>query len=202
MTKLSEARKTVASYLTQPVVRLLARTAITPNAISWAGFLVTVGAALLIISEHLFAAGLVALIAGFFDILDGALARSSNRATRFGGILDSTLDRLSEAALLLGILVRYAREPSVIEVLVVGLALVGSLMVSYIRARAEAAGLECQVGLFTRTERVVVVALGLLLSRIDDALLIALAIIVVFTFITVEQRLVYVWRQTKKQDGS
>ena len=200
-TRLSEARRTVAYYLTQPLVRLLARTPITPNAISWAGFLVTVGAAALIISQHLFAAGLVMLLAGFFDILDGALARRTNQVTPFGAVLDATLDRLSEAVLLLGILVLYAREQSVAEILVVGLALLGSLMVSYVRARAEGAGLECQVGLLTRTERVVVLALGLLLNQVNYALLIALAIIVVFSFVTVGQRLVYVWRQTKKSDS-
>ncbi len=199
-TKLSEARKTVAYYLTQPAVQLFARIPITPNAISWAGFLVTVGAAMLIITEHLFAAGFVVLGAGFFDILDGALARSTNRTTRFGAILDATLDRLAEAVLLLGILIFYvltANERPVILVLLVSLALIGSFLVSYIRARAEGAGLECQVGLFTRAERVVVLALGLLLSQIDCVLIIALAIIVVFSFITVGQRLLYVWRQTK-----
>ena len=107
MTKLPEARKTVAYYLTQPVVRLLAKTPITPNTITWFGFLVTVGAAALIITGHLFAAGFVVLIAGFFDMLDGALARSTNRTTQFGAVLDSTLDRLAEAVLLLGILVFY-----------------------------------------------------------------------------------------------
>ena len=173
MTKLSEARKNIAYYLTQPVVQLLARTPVTPNAISWFGLLVAIGATALVITGHLFAAGFVVLGAGFFDILDGALARSTNRTTRFGAILDSTLDRLAEAALLLGILVLYAREQSVTEVLVVGLALVGSLLVSYIRARAEGAGLECQEGLFTRAERVVVLALGLLLSQIDYVLITA-----------------------------
>ncbi len=196
-TKFSEARKTVAYYLTQPAVRLLAKTPIPPNAITWFGFWVTVGAAVLIITGHLFAAGFVVLIAGFFDILDGALARSTKRTTQFGAILDSTLDRLSEAVLLLGILVLYGREQSAAGILVVGLALVGSLLVSYIKARAEALGLECQVGLFTRAERVIVLALGLLLSQIDYALIIALAIIVVFSFFTAGQRLVYVWRQTK-----
>jgi len=198
VTKLPETRKAIAYYLTRSVVRLLGRTPITPNVISWSGFLVTVVAAVLIVTEHLLAAGFVVLIAGFFDILDGALARSTNRTTQFGAILDATLDRLSEAVLLLGILVLYAREQSVTEILVVGLALIGSLLVSYIRARAEAVGLECQVGLFTRSERVVMLTLGLLLSRIDYALIIALDIIVVFSFITVGQRLVYVWRQTKK----
>jgi len=196
--KLSEARKTIAYYLTQPVVRLLAKTPIAPNAVSWFGFLLTVGAAALIITEHLLAAGFVVLIAGFFDILDGALARGTNRTSQFGAVLDSTLDRLSEAVLLLGILVLYAREQSAVGILVAGLALLASPLVSHIRAKAESLGLECQVGLFTRAERVIVLALGLLLSQFDYALIAALAIIVVFSLITVTQRLLYVWRQTKK----
>ena len=196
--KLSEARKTIAYYLTQPVVRLLAKTPIAPNAVSWFGFLLTVGAAALIITEHLLAAGFVVLIAGFFDILDGALARGTNRTSQFGAVLDSTLDRLSEAVVLLGILVLYAREQSAVGILVAGLALLASPLVSHIRAKAESLGLECQVGLFTRAERVIVLALGLLLSQFDYALIAALAIIVVFSLITVTQRLLYVWRQTKK----
>ena len=197
MTKLTEGRKTVAYYVTQPAVRLLAKTSITPNVISWLGFLITIGAAALIVTRHLVAAGFVVLVAGFFDILDGALARSTNRTTHFGAVLDSTLDRLAEAVLLLGVLVLYAGEQSVTGILVVGVALSGSLLVSYIKARAEAIGLECQVGLFTRAERVIVLALGLLLNQIDYALIIALIIIVVFSFITVGQRLLYIWQQTK-----
>ena len=197
MAKLPEVRKALAYRFTEPVVRFLSRTPITPSAITWFGFLLTVGAAALIITGHLLAAGFVVLIAGFFDMLDGALARRTNQATRFGAVLDSTLDRLSEAVLLLGILVIYAEEQSITGILLVSVALVGSLLVSYTRARAEALGLECQVGLFTRTERVIVLALGLLLNQIDNALIIALAIIVVFSFITVAQRLLYIWHQTK-----
>ena len=197
VTNLLEIRKTVAYYLTRPVVWLVAKTPVTPNTISWAGFMVAAGAAALIITGHLFAAGFVVLFAGFFDMLDGALARGTNRTTQFGVILDATLDRLSEAVLLLSILFLYFMEQSVAGLLVVGLALVGSLLVSYIRARAEALGLECLVGFFTRAERVVVLALGLLLSQIDYALIIALAIIMVFSFITISQRLLYVWRQTR-----
>ena len=197
MVKLPQVRKTIAYRITEPVARLLAATPISPNTITWLGFLLTVGAAALIITGHLFAAGFVVLIAGFFDILDGALARRTNRTTQFGAVLDSTLDRLAEAVLLLGILVVYAREQSTAGILVVGLALLASPLVSYIRARAEAVGLECQAGLFTRAERVVVLALGLLLSQIDYALITALAIIVVFSFITAGQRLVYLWQRTK-----
>jgi CDP-diacylglycerol--glycerol-3-phosphate 3-phosphatidyltransferase len=170
---------------------------LTPDAISWFGFILALGAAALIVTAHPFAAGFVVLIAGFFDILDGALARRLKKASPFGAVLDSTLDRLSEAVLLLAILVLYAQEPAFTPMVLACLALIGSFLVSYIRARAEGAGLECEVGLFTRAERVVVLALGLLLSGIACALVIALAIIVVFSFFTFGQRLVYVWRQTK-----
>ena len=203
MVKSSGVRNTVANYLTQPAVRLLARTSITPSAITWFGFLLAVGAAALIIAGHLFAAGFVVLFAGFFDMLDGALARHTNQTTRFGAVLDSILDRLSEAVLLLGILVLFllVEELSVLftllakewSILLVYLALSGSLLVSYIRARAEALGMECQVGLFTRAERVIVLALGLWLNQV----VIALAIIVVFSFFTIGQRLIYVWQQTR-----
>ncbi len=197
MMRLSGVRKTLGYYFAEPVVRLLARTSITPDALTWSGFLVSVGAAVLIATGHLFAAGFVVLAAGLFDILDGALARSINRATRFGAVLDSTLDRAAEAALMIAILVMYAGEQSVNGVLVTGVAWLGSLLVSYIRARAEALGLECQVGIFTRPERVVVLVLGLLLSYFDGALLIALAVIAVLSFITAGQRMIYVWQRTK-----
>jgi CDP-diacylglycerol--glycerol-3-phosphate 3-phosphatidyltransferase len=198
--KLVEGRKLAAYYTTQPVAKLLARTSISPNTITWLGFLVTLGAAALIITGHLFAAGFVVLIAGFLDILDGTLARHTNQASRFGALLDSTLDRLSDGLLLLSILVLYLlEERSSIEALIVVLALIGSLLVSYIRARAESLGLKCQVGLFTRAERVTVLALGLLLGQIDYALITALAIIVLFSFITAGQRLLYVWQQTKNR---
>ena len=178
-------------------MRFLARTPLTPNVVSWLGFILTLGAAALIITGHPFAAGFVVLLAGFFDILDGSLARLTKKVTPFGAVLDSTLDRLSEAVLLIAVVVSF--EKTLLLVLLVFLALVGSLLVSYIRARAEAVGLESpHIGLFTRAERVVVLALGLLLSHIDYALVIALAVIVAFSFFTAGQRLVYVWRQTRK----
>jgi CDP-diacylglycerol--glycerol-3-phosphate 3-phosphatidyltransferase len=197
VTGLPDARKALASYLTGFLIRFLARTGITPDTLTWLGFFVAISAVALIVTGHLFAAGFVVLIAGFFDILDGALARSTNRVTPFGGILDSTLDRLAEAVLLIGIMLVYAREQRVAEVLLVGAVLAVSFLVSYIRARAEAAGLECQEGIFTRTERVIVLSLGLLLSRFDYVLTIALGIIGLFSLITVVHRLFHVFRQTK-----
>jgi CDP-diacylglycerol--glycerol-3-phosphate 3-phosphatidyltransferase len=179
------------------VVRVLARTPLTPDVLTWFGFVLIIGAAALIITGHPFAAGFVVLVAGFFDILDGALARHTGRVTPFGGVLDSTLDRLSDAALLVAILVFF--ENTLWLVLLVFLALVASLLVSYIRARAEAVGLECQGGIFTRSERIIVLALGLLLSNLTNALVIALAIIAAFSFFTAGQRLFSVWRYQKSQ---
>lgn len=197
MTTLSEGRKTLSFYLTRPVVKLVARVPVSPDVLSWFGLVLAAGAATLIVTDHLFAAGFAVLIAGFFDLLDGALARHTDQSTRFGAILDSTLDRFSESLLLISILFIYARDNAVYEVVIVGAVLVASLMVSYIRARAEALGLDCQVGLFTRAERVVVLALGLLFSQFNYALIIALMIIVVFSYITIIQRVLYVRQRIK-----
>ena len=197
MVRFSGVRKTLGNYLSEPIVRFLTRTSITPNTITCFGFLISVGAAILIGTGHLFAAGFVVLVAGIFDIMDGALARSTGRTTRFGAILDSTLDRAAEAVLLIAILVMYAAEQSIVGVLVTGVAWLGSLLVSYIRARAEGMGIECKVGIFTRPERVVLLTLGLLLSQFDNALLITLVIIAVLSWVTAGQRMLYVWQQTR-----
>ncbi len=196
MPMLVEIRSVVASYLSRSAVRLLSKTRITPNIISWFGFLLALAATTLIINENTFTAGFVVLVAGFFDILDGGLARLTNRVTLFGGILDSTLDRFSEAAILIGMMVLFIQRQSTSGILLAGIALLTSLMVSYIKARAEAAGLECKVGIFTRTERVIILALGLLLSQINYALSISLIIIALFSTISIIQRLIFVWRQT------
>jgi CDP-diacylglycerol--glycerol-3-phosphate 3-phosphatidyltransferase len=198
MAKLATTRKVIADYFTQPIVRLLSRTPLTPNTITWLGFCLTIIAGALIVTGHLLAAGVVVLVAGFFDMLDGALARVTERITRFGAILDSTLDRLSEAVLLLSLLAVFVREQQFASSLLVGIALLGSLMVSYIRARMEGLGIECKAGLFTRPERVIILALGLLLSQFDHALIAALGLISILSFYTVVERLVYAWRQTKE----
>lgn len=197
MIKLVEIRNKAAKYFTRPAAELLSKTSITPNFITWLGFALTLCATTLIITGHPFAAGFVVLIAGYFDMIDGALARLTNKVTRFGAILDSTLDRFSEAALLLGIMYIYVQREFIGGVMLVSLTLLGSLMVSYIRARVETLGFECKVGVFTRTERVIILALGLLLSQFDYALITALVIITLFSFITIAQRLLFAWRRTR-----
>lgn len=196
MGKLQVLRKALQAYFTLPVVSFLAKTSITPNMVTWFGFFLILIAAVLAGTGHLFASGWVVLLSGVFDMLDGALARLTNRVTRFGGVLDSTLDRLSEAAILIGIMAYYLFNPAVYHawiILVIGVALVASFLVSYIRSRAEAADIDCQVGIFTRVERVIILALGLLINQAA----IILSIIALLSVVTVIQRLVYVYRKAK-----
>ena len=197
MAELAEVRKVLSSYLTRPVVRILTVLPVSPDFLSWLGFVIVVVAAALIATDHLFAAGFVVLLAGFFDLLDGALARQTDRSSRSGALLDSTLDRLSESLLLLSVLFIYARDGATHEIILVGIVIVLSLMVSYLRARGEALGVDCRVGIFTRAERVIVLALGLLLSQFSQALTIALIIIAALSFVTAVQRVVYIRRHLK-----
>ena len=132
-------------------------------------------------------------------MLDGALARRTNHVTKFGGVLDSTLDRISEAVVLIGIAVFYANHHSTWGVAITGLTMISSQLVSYIRAKAEALKINCEIGIFTRPERVVILALGLLLARFSNVLLIALIIITVLSFVTAGQRLFFVWKKIKSE---
>jgi CDP-diacylglycerol--glycerol-3-phosphate 3-phosphatidyltransferase len=197
MPKQESTRKSIAANVTRPIVSFIARTGLTPNAITWTGFVITIVAGTLVITGHLLAAGIVVLVAGFFDMLDGALARMTGKVSRFGAILDSTLDRVCEAIMLLSLLVIFVQDGKTTECILAGVAIPGSLLVSYVRARMEGLGIECKAGLFTRPERVIVLALGLLLSRFDYTLLIALSIIIFFSYYTVIERMVYAWRKLK-----
>ena len=193
MRLIADIRKTWPRRLAEPVARLVAKTGLSPNTLSVLGFFLNIGVAAIIASGHLLAGGILVLFAGAFDLLDGTVARLTQRSTRFGALLDSTLDRLSDAALLFGLLVLYVRQHSSGEILLVFIALVGSMMVSYIRARAEGLQLECEVGLLARGERVVVLALGLLFNRV----IIALWLLAILTSITAAQRVLYVWQKAK-----
>ena len=199
MVNLEGARRALGRYFTEPAVTVLEKTHITPNAVTCIGLLITIIAAVLVALSHAFAAGWVVLFGGLFDMLDGALARRTNNVTKFGGVLDSTLDRLSEASVLIGIAVFYVNQHSAWGVAVVGLTMISSQLVSYIRAKAEALKINCETGIFTRPERVIILAIGLLLSRFTNVLLIALIIITVLSFVTAGQRLFFVWKKIKSE---
>lgn len=158
--------KTKARELLRPVTQLVVDLGVPPGAITFAGLLLSVLAGVSIATGHFPSAGILLAFAGICDMIDGAAARAGNRATKTGAFLDSTVDRYSEIVVLLGALIYYlARSPAGPEVVtgvVVFLALAGSLMVSYTRARAEAVGRRCEIGWAERPERVVLLVIGAL----------------------------------------
>jgi len=191
---LIDVRRNLAYRITNPIVGILSKSGITPNALTFINLALNIVAAYVIATGHFIIGGVLVLVAGFFDLLDGALARFTKQTTKFGAILDSVADRISEAAILCGLLIWYIpQEGASLEIVLIFVVLVGSFLVSYIRARAEGLSWQCQVGLFTRAERVIVLAIGLLINQI----FIALCVLVVFVFITVVQRLIYLWKQEK-----
>lgn len=192
---LNKARRSLAQRVNKIPAELVAKTRISPNIVTALGLLVALVTAWVLYTGHFFLGGFLVLVSGAFDMLDGAVARISGRSTRFGAILDSTFDRLSEAALFLGLLAYYANQGSFQEVVLVGAALVGSMMTSYVRARAEVLGLKCEVGLFTRPERVILLAIGLIFNQ----MLVILWIIAVLSNLVAWQRLFYVWQQLRKE---
>jgi CDP-diacylglycerol--glycerol-3-phosphate 3-phosphatidyltransferase len=190
-------RKALALFVTGPVVRLLSKTPITPNALTICSLVITFIAAVLVGLKYFIAAALVMLFASLFDILDGALARGTNQVTKFGAALDSSLDRLAEAVIFIALMVVYTGDQSMIGVVLAGTALVCSFMVSYVRARAEGLGVDCQVGIFTRAERIAVLVIGLLLGQFSWPITVALVVIIVLSSITVGQRLYQIWKKTR-----
>lgn len=189
----------MAGVLTRPVIGILVRLGISPNTLSLMGFALNLSIAYALAQGYLLTGGLLILFSGWFDLLDGALARAKGEVTRFGALLDSVLDRFSEAALFFGLLFFCLKFSAELEVMLVYLALVGSMAVSYTRARAEGLRMELRVGLLTRSERIILLALGLILSRFcSQALLVVLWILAIGTNLTAVHRVIHVWRRTRE----
>ena len=168
-----------------PIVRVLVAAGITPNMLTVAGFLGNVGAAWLVASGELVLGGVLVLVFSAMDLLDGAVARATGKASPFGAMFDSVLDRLSEAAVLGGILLYELELENHEEAVLAFWAVVGSLMVSYVRARVEGLGImTMRSGLFTRPERVVVTGVALLFGWLRPALW----LLAVVTLVTTAQR--------------
>lgn len=198
MASLAEIRRNIAFHITSPMVTILSKSGLNPNILTYIGLAINIGAAYLIATTHFLLGGILILVSGLFDLLDGALARFTNQTTKFGAILDSTVDRISEAAIFCGLLIYYVPKGATLEAALIFAALIGSFLVSYVKARGEGLGLECKVGLFTRAERVIVLAVGLLINQwVDRSIVIVLWILVVFVYITVAQRLLYLQQQAK-----
>jgi phosphatidylglycerophosphate synthase len=188
-------------WFTDPIVDLLARVGVTPNMLTAVGVIGNVVAAVLAGSGEFVAAGLVVLAASSLDMLDGALARATGRATDFGFVFDAVMDRISEAAVLFGLLVYFSDRGDRTEELLIFVAVVASLLVSYVRARAEVVGVEMKEGLFSRAPRVALISGGLILDAVwDDSVTAMLWVLAVFASVTVVQRLGLVWWKTRSSN--
>jgi phosphatidylinositol phosphate synthase len=180
---------------------------LTPNAISLTGFVLNVVAAVLILDRLFVLAGLAFIIGSVMDTLDGRYSRMSGKGTPFGAFLDSTLDRLEEGIVLIAIGAYFASRHNQVAVAAVVAAVLGSLMVSYTRARAEALGVACKVGLATRPVRVVILSIGLVFARgasIGNFELLAPAVYVLaaLSIFTMIQRILYVRGQLNAASSS
>ena len=195
-----------ARYVVTLLIQPLARLGVSPNLLTSIGLLLSTVTALVIAQGYMFVGGLLVVFAGIFDMFDGAMARVRNAATAFGAFLDSTLDRYSESIILFGLLWYTLQHPGLQNLLwpapheqtwmitFIFVSVVGSLMVSYTKARAEGLGIECKSGLLARPERVIILAIGLL----SNTCIWALAILAVFSNLTALERMISVWRSTRQ----
>ena len=182
---------------TNGMVRWMIRMGIHPNVVTTMGFLTTVAAGISFHLDLVRTAGFLVLIGGLWDLVDGRVARESGLASKFGSFYDSTLDRISEIVMWIGLASLYNTihpEPrDLIMIYVIMAAMGGSVMVSYTRARAEGLGIECKQGLLTRFERLAILVIALIIGQVP----IALVLLAVLTNVTAFQRALHVWHVTR-----
>jgi CDP-diacylglycerol--glycerol-3-phosphate 3-phosphatidyltransferase len=165
----------------------------SPNLFTLIGFLTTLIASFLIIQDLWLLAGLTVLLSGLFDLFDGVVARTLNKVTRFGGFLDSVIDRYSDLFLLMAFLVYYLRKGNSTLVILASFVSVGTALIPYVRARAEAAQIECNAGLMERAERIILITIGILFCWMEPVLW----ILAILTHYTVLERIYHVWKKLR-----
>ncbi|MFC2171483.1 CDP-alcohol phosphatidyltransferase family protein [Acidobacteriota bacterium] len=177
------------------LARRLGGLGIHPNLLTTIGFLLNIVTGFLLALGKFGAAGGMMIFAGAFDVIDGAVARMTGRQSRFGAFYDSVMDRYSDMALYVGIIVFYVRTDNMLGILLTCIALSGTIMVSYCRARAENIIPQCKVGFWERPERIVLLIIGTLSGHI----LSTMAILAVFTHLTVIRRILYTLNQSREE---
>ncbi|MGQ0813664.1 MAG: CDP-alcohol phosphatidyltransferase family protein [Gemmatimonadota bacterium] len=196
-----ESLRGVVYRIIDPITDWMVRNRVHPNLLTTVGFVVTVAAGIAFSDHHARTAGLLVLLGGLFDIFDGRVARLSGLGSKFGAFYDSTLDRISETVVFLGLLSLYndyrLELGDVGMIYMIMLAMAGSQMISYTRARAEALGLDCRVGLMPRAERIVLIGLSALLfgeSWNGLILKVVIVLLAILTNLTAFQRIIWVWK--------
>lgn len=184
----------VASRILAALVRLLAMSRLHPNVFTCVGLIINVAAAWMFSRGEFFKAGLVVLLGAVFDLVDGPIARHSGKVTRFGAFLDSVIDRYSDLIVLMGMLVYYATVNQFGYIVLTAVAMTGSVLVSYARARAENEIPKCKVGFLERPERIVLLIIGGLTNRMAPVLW----VIAVLSNATAIHRIIYTWSETQR----
>jgi len=195
---MARPRPTTAREYQAVVTNRLIESRLTPNAISLTGFALCLVAAVLVWQDEYVLGGLAFMVGSVCDALDGRYARASGKGTSFGAFLDSTLDRLEEGVVLTAVAANFSEAGDDLAVAAVVVAVMASLMVSYTRARAEALGVECKVGIADRAVRVVILSAGLVLADIGDVLEITVYVLAALALVTVGQRIWHVRDQLKQ----
>ena len=176
------------------IVHGLALSRIHPNVLTFLGLVINSVAAALFAGGKFFTGGLVVIAAGLFDMVDGRVARETKRVTPFGGFFDSVIDRYSDLALYVGLLVYYASINRFFYIVLTAIVMTGSVMVSYTRARAENSIPKCKVGFLERPERLVLIIIGALFDRMAPVLW----VIAILSNVTVMHRMIFTWQETKR----
>jgi len=179
-------------FLDKPLAPIAKQIPVSPNFLTFTGFVVTTAAAMIIPFDPITGACLM-LVGGAFDVFDGIVARTNGKNTKFGAFLDSTLDRYADAAIFLAIMWFFFRQNNFRGLFLTGGSLVGAFLISYVRARAESLGLDCNVGLIERPERIILLAVGCITGWIFPVMI----VLFILSHITVIQRVVYVYKATK-----
>jgi len=188
----------VCGAIIDRIVRWLALSRIHPNVLTFLGLLINIWAAWLFAQGSFRWAAVVVIGAGLFDMVDGRVARATSQVTRFGGFFDSVLDRYSDLALFMGLLVYYASINRFFYIVLTAIVMTGSVMVSYTRARAECTIPKCKVGFLERPERVVLIIIGALFGRMAQVLW----VIAVLSNLTVVHRMIYTWQEARRLEDA
>ncbi len=186
----------ICTAILDTLVRGISKLRVGPNLLTFFGFLITILSAFYLAQGNFFYAGIVIIFSGIFDMLDGRLARITNNVTRFGAFFDSVLDRYSDMILFLALMIHYIKNQQMMYVLLSGIVMIGAIMTSYTRARAESLVPTCKVGFLERPERLVLLIIGTIFGRMAAVLW----VLAVLSNLTVVHRILHTWKESSKNN--
>ena len=187
----------ICTAILDTLVKGISKLGVGPNLLTFFGFLITILSAFYLAQGNFFYAGIVIIFSGIFDMLDGRLARITNNVTKFGAFFDSVLDRYSDMILFLALMIYYIKNQQMIYVLLSGIVMIGAIMTSYTRARAESLVPTCKVGFLERPERLVLLIIGTIFGRMAAVLW----VMAVLSNLTVVHRILHTWKESSKNNN-